>query len=269
MPNYKNAPKEINPHYNREFELLLSGEKKIAVFSTGFFADSDWPDKGYEKVLETTELMTLEVSEIFRYREIKYLYVYYPDQASNIERLRQLFQIDLQPDEEELVDIEVEIGQLLGYSTAQIERWLTFFSIGKPRNRLLYPHRGIELELMLKGEKPLATISDYIDPERGEATGVRWMDEEFSSFVSSGKFLRKESIREVQDESGKIERVHFLYFALPNEAWRIEEMYQLDQRTYSFDDEESKLRDIREGQLLGYTNEEIAAYISHYYGHLE
>lgn len=269
MPNYNHAPKEINPHYNREFDLLMSGEKKIAVFSTGFFADSDWPDERYENAVATSELEKLDFKETFRYREVRYIYYYYPENSEEVERLRKLFQLDFSFEDSEAIEIEKEIGTLLGYSDLEIQEWLNFFDIGVERDKLLYPHRGEELELMLKGEKPLAKFADFIDPARGEATNIRWADEEFSSFVKKGKFIRKEFIKESNDDHSNVAHVQHLYFSTPKEAWRIDEMYDLDKQDYTYRDERSRNYSRREGQLLGYSQEEIEAYIDHYYGYLE
>lgn len=151
MPNYRNAPKEINPHYNREFELLMSGQKKVAVFSTGFFADSDWPDERYDKAVTEGKLLKLDFTETYRYRKIHYVYFYHPEAIADVERLKLLHQLNFTPEDNESIDIETETGQLLGYREEEIQAWLEFFNVGEKQNKLLYPHRYKELEMMLDG----------------------------------------------------------------------------------------------------------------------
>ena len=119
-------------------------------------------------------------------------------------------------------------------------------------------HTGRELELMLEGKKPLAMFY----AEVGELPDEELIPEDrFAPFISSGQFVRGESIEEGQyhPKLGRNVRVKYIFFAQVAEAWRIEAMKLL--RRESDKSGWSETCERMEGSLLGYTDEENDAHI--------
>lgn len=54
-----------------------------------------------------------------------------------------------------------------------------------------------------------------------------------------------------------------LFYALPGEEWRVEEAHAIQQAIFSGCRKASEADDIRLGQLLGYSDDEIHAYLDH------
>lgn len=114
------------------------------------------------------------------------------------------------------------------------------------------PHEGRELELMLSGKKPLAMFSDIVP------SAFLWPDEDFAPHVASGKIVKREF--ETKTPDGR-HTVRHLYFALPDEAWRIEEAHALSLLHFESFDTEAIQASIRIGLLLGYSHEDIRTFI--------
>jgi hypothetical protein len=100
-------------------------------------------------------------------------------------------------------------------------------------------HTNRELGLMLKGVKPLAVFADW----HGQYPEVvlRYL-RLFDRHVASGRFVRRDHLQQAPRYV-----VHYILFALPDEAWRIDAMIELkESESWSPDHER------REGELLGY-----------------
>jgi hypothetical protein len=90
--------------------------------------------------------------------------------------------------------------------------------------RIIGPHEGIELELMLDGRKPLAM---YVEAHPLE-TGIV-PEETFRPHVESGGILMRERFEPapaVPGRDGEL-RIRRVLYALPEAAWRIEAMLLL------------------------------------------
>lgn len=105
-------------------------------------------------------------------------------------------------------------------------------------------HTNKELGLMLRGLKPLARFC--------EAEG--WFPDVllryfrmFDRHVAYGRFVRRDEF-----VVGADMRLHYVYFALPGEVWRIEAMIELMARPGNW----TLAREREEGVLLGYTPEQ-------------
>lgn len=106
---------------------------------------------------------------------------------------------------------------------------------------------------MLRGAKPLARFSDW----EGDFPDVlRRYLRLFDRHVKSGRFVRHDEI--VSRDDG---RVHYIYFALPNEKWRISAMIDLLSRPGKW----SRAREREEGELLGYAAWQNEIWLSTYY----
>lgn len=114
-------------------------------------------------------------------------------------------------------------------------------------------HTNRELGLMLRGLKPLAK---FVDGEGRYPDVVLRYLRMFDRQVVSGRLVRHDEFVTRRED-----RLHYIYFALPSEEWRIKAMVELmaEQCRWSPDMER------REGELLGYTAEQNQIWLSRYY----
>jgi len=119
-------------------------------------------------------------------------------------------------------------------------------------------HTNRELEMMLAGEKPLAMFYDEISflPDEEIVPEKR-----FSAYVQNGEFVRGETLV-AGSYSEKLDRetkIKYVFFALKDEAWRIDAMTLLVEQWYKTNQWNETCERI-ESALLGYTDEEIDAW---------
>lgn len=113
-----------------------------------------------------------------------------------------------------------------------------------------YSHTNRELELMLAGKKPIAVFSDAYPNRIGSAL---YNGQPFEEYVAKGIINRTLKIRRVEkpNPAKNLFAVMRDYYTLPGEEWRIEEFEKLwDGKAWTLKKER------REGELLGYTDEE-------------
>jgi hypothetical protein len=92
-------------------------------------------------------------------------------------------------------------------------------------------HTGKELDLMLAGRKPLAMFY----AELSELPEEELIPEDaFASHVAANHFVREEVIVDgpFSEKLRRETRIKYVYFALPNETWRIRAMILVNE---SFD----------------------------------
>ena len=114
------------------------------------------------------------------------------------------------------------------------------------------PRELRELELMLAGTKPAAMF--------GEAVQFRDIipEEDFAPHVAAGRIIKREYYWDDKESGHSFVEI---YYALPGEEWRIDALHELNLvvqnklRPWTNDDE------ISTGRLLGYTDDEINAFL--------
>lgn len=116
------------------------------------------------------------------------------------------------------------------------------------------PHEGRELELMLKGEKPLAMFYDVVP------STIELPEAAFEPFVESGRIIKK-VVHYRDDKKGYTHR--YLFYALPGEEWRIEEMQAFKEAMFSANYKYDPADDRRTGWLLGYDDRDVDVYMAH------
>ncbi|WP_299440446.1 hypothetical protein [uncultured Rhodospira sp.] len=114
------------------------------------------------------------------------------------------------------------------------------------------PHEGRELTLMLAGEKPLAMFCDIVP------SPYAWPDAAFDPHVASGRLVKDEIFTQTPD--GR-HTVRHLYYALPGEAWRIQEAHALSLQHCDRGSAAAADACARIGRLLGYREEDIQAFL--------
>ena len=112
------------------------------------------------------------------------------------------------------------------------------------------PHKGRELELMLAGKKPLAMFYEAVVLPLSDF----YPEEDFMVYVEAGKLIRRDEI--YQPHNHPI-AVNYVYYALPSEDWRLDEIHRLQfssvvEGKIWTEDNEREL-----GRLLGYSEMEI------------
>ena len=116
------------------------------------------------------------------------------------------------------------------------------------------PHELRELELMLAGRKPLAVFCD------GVPASFELPEKDFAPHVASGRIIRREEIYldPRADYPGR-----FVYYALPEEAWRIEALHRINEAIFTGRRKATEQNDIETGRLLGYAEEDIQRFLDH------
>ncbi|WP_379488021.1 hypothetical protein [Novosphingobium soli] len=103
-------------------------------------------------------------------------------------------------------------------------------------------HTNRELGLMLARRKPLAV---FVDGKGHFPASVERYLRLFCRHVADGRFIRRDHFSPPIE--GRNYPLHHIYFALPGEQWRIDEMIELKSSLCWSRDHER-----REGELLGY-----------------
>ena len=120
----------------------------------------------------------------------------------------------------------------------------------KKRNENYLNHSRFELPLMLDGRKPFAKFADLETSEWLNRTIAR-----FAPFVDQGRIVKRIVRRSLDDgtksPSGK-RTLCELYYALPNEEWRIDANIALFEAAVTSKWDHAMER--REGELLGYSD---------------
>lgn len=81
------------------------------------------------------------------------------------------------------------------------------------------PHEGRELELMLSGSKPLSMFVECV-PVEFEIFPER----DFDRLVSQGNLKKRVSMHSAKTPNGQDVSVRRVFYALPDEEWRIQAM---------------------------------------------
>lgn len=115
-------------------------------------------------------------------------------------------------------------------------------------------HTNRELGLMLSGVKPLAKFVDGRD--RFPDVVVRYL-RMFDRHVEAKLLMRRDEFI----TNSKLGVLHYIYFALSGEEWRIQAMIDLRSRPGRW----SREKEREEGELLGYTDEQNDIWLSQYY----
>ena len=107
--------------------------------------------------------------------------------------------------------------------------------------------------MMLRGTKPLACFSDGYGMF---CEAVLRYFRLFDRHVASGRFVKREYVTTIK---GQDHRLHVILYALSAEQWRIDAMIEL-RATLMW----SVACEHREGELLGYSNEENDHWIARF-----
>jgi len=115
------------------------------------------------------------------------------------------------------------------------------------------PHEGRECEMMAAGRKPLERFSEILE------SSAYFPVEEFAPYVRSGAIVERE--RTYLSPNGH--SVRCLYYVLPGEEWRIDAANAIDADIISGRRPATEDDDIQMGRLLGYSEQEIGAFLAH------
>ncbi len=112
---------------------------------------------------------------------------------------------------------------------------------------------------MLAGKKPMAVFSDAYPNRIGSAL---YNDQPFEEYVAKGVINRTLKIRRAENPNPAKNLFALMrdYFTLPGEEWRIEEYEKLLDGVWEGNSWTLK-HERREGELLGYTDEENERYL--------
>ena len=122
---------------------------------------------------------------------------------------------------------------------------------------LIGPHEGRELSLMLQGQKKAALFYDLLEQGRDIPEEII-PEAAFAPHVSSGKILRFAQDIKVK-KTGDI--IRYVCFILPNEEGRMNMIFQINREVLEDKRANTDQDDQIIGRLLGYTDEEISAFL--------
>lgn len=107
---------------------------------------------------------------------------------------------------------------------------------------------------MLAGQKPLAMFSDAVTHCH------HFPEAEFTPHVVTGRILKWEETLVLPDDKPAL---RCLYYALPKEAWRIATAHTIKKALFQDQRKPAEDDDIALGRLLGYSEEDIQAFLRH------
>ena len=110
---------KIGPHEDKEFELFASGKKNLILWG------ADWQPENHESIAKKlgAKLLTYEDPNL----KLKNYIYYRRGFLKKAEELRELLLKDASMTEKDFDKKEHRIGQLLGYSEADVELFLSNF----------------------------------------------------------------------------------------------------------------------------------------------
>ncbi len=110
-------------------------------------------------------------------------------------------------------------------------------------------HTNRELLLMLEGRKPLSVFAD--EEPSADGTSPLFPEAKFDAHVATGRFVKHEYVESVGDGQHS---VRWVFYALPDEAWRIKAYILLTETSKRSGWNEGFER--MQGSLLGYSEQE-------------
>lgn len=136
MHDEQKIPPEIGPHEGRELELMLAGEKPVAMFSDVIPPSFDFPEELFAPYIQNAQLVRRDVV-IFTSNSnapnIRYLFYALLGEEWRMDRLAEIHRALHQYNEPTTRELETEIGQLLGYRDRDIQVFIDRFFA--PMNR--------------------------------------------------------------------------------------------------------------------------------------
>jgi len=131
-----------------------------------------------------------------------------------------------------------------------------FDNIDRPHSRLIGPHDGQELELMLAGEKPLAYFYAFLNEPHLIPT------EAFEPYVRQGLFRKYENVFPARSHELPAASYRIVLYALADEEGRLSEAREILEPFWMGKKKHTLEDDVQLGRLLGYREEVINYFLS-------
>lgn len=109
-------------------------------------------------------------------------------------------------------------------------------------------HTGKELLMMLHNQKPLSVFVDTYPEPTGTIP-----EHVFDPYVRNGRFVFEECISEKSIKNNNLKH-RYVFYSQPSEKWRI--AAYIENLKYAQEHGHSPMTERREGELLGYTDEQ-------------
>ena len=134
MSKDETVPKGVGPHEGRELELMIAGEKPLAMFGDALESACQAPDADFAPYVATGSVVRRE--EIYRPPESgvpgRFVYFARVGEEWRIEAMHRINERIFTEQQSTSPDIEREIGRLLGYTEAEIEQYLEWIGRRTP-----------------------------------------------------------------------------------------------------------------------------------------
>ena len=122
QPEMPDLPDGIGPHEGRELDLMLSGEKPLAMFCDVVPSPYEWPDAAFEPYVTSGRLFKREVmtnTSDGKY-QVRHLYYALPHEVWRIEKAHNLVLQSFDRWCAEAAEACIQLGRLLGYAEKDI-----------------------------------------------------------------------------------------------------------------------------------------------------
>lgn len=126
-------PEGIGPHEGRELELMLAGEKPLAMFSDIVTPNYQWPDKLFERHVTSGKIVKKEFETVTSDGKFKIRHLYYalPGETWRIKKAHELSLLHFDGVSDESIDASIQIGRLLGYKEEDIQTFIRWINLNR------------------------------------------------------------------------------------------------------------------------------------------
>lgn len=122
------APEGVGPHEGRELELMLAGEKPLAMFGDALGSPYEFPEADFAPYIADGTFVRREV--VYRPQRPgvpgRFIYFARAGEEWRIEAMHRINERLFAHGEASSPEIERAIGRLLGYSDSQIDQYLAW-----------------------------------------------------------------------------------------------------------------------------------------------
>ncbi len=128
MTDQPELPEGIGPHEEKELELMLAGEKPLAMFSDVVPASFDWGEDRFEPYVAEGQFIKMEFFLDKPEHNLTFRFVYFalPGEEWRIEKLHTINASIFIGTKEPVKEDDVETGRLLGYNEQEIQIFLNW-----------------------------------------------------------------------------------------------------------------------------------------------
>jgi hypothetical protein len=123
----EDIPEGIGPHEGRELDLMLAGEKPLAMFNDDIPADMKAPEIAFDPYVSDGRFIKQEVTLSAPGSNdggLRYYFYALPGEEWRLRRIIEIQKAFFEDNAETTPELETEIGRLLGYDESDIQTFV-------------------------------------------------------------------------------------------------------------------------------------------------